>query len=59
MKVVVEVVHWVGMGNEGNFRERDWQNTFYGGNYERLRGVKRGWDPEDLFSARTTVGSEV
>lgn len=45
MKVVVEVVHWVGMGNEGNFRERDWQNTFYGGNYERLRGVQEGLGP--------------
>lgn len=36
----------------------EWQWTFYGSNYARLREVKDKWDPESLFYARTAVGSE-
>lgn len=44
--------------NEGDFQQRDWQRDFYGTNYERLRRIKRKYDPQDLFYARTAVGSE-
>jgi len=45
--------------NEANYEQTEWQRTFYGENYERLRKVKRKWDNRDLFYATTAVGSEV
>ena len=44
--------------NEANFQQPDWQNVFYGANYERLRAVKKSWDPQDLLYGITAVGSE-
>ncbi|MCJ1397113.1 hypothetical protein MMC11_000305 [Xylographa trunciseda] len=44
--------------NEANFRQPNWQNDFYGSNYEALKAVKAKYDPEDLFYATTAVGSE-
>ncbi|KAL1862721.1 hypothetical protein Daus18300_008365 [Diaporthe australafricana] len=50
-----------GMGtyvNEGDFRQPDWQEVFYGANYDRLLAVKRKWDLEGLFYCGVAVGSE-
>lgn len=44
--------------NEANFAQVDWQEAFYGGNYERLLEVKHKYDPEMLLYAPTAVGSE-
>jgi len=44
--------------NEANFQEADWKREFYGDNYARLVGVKRVYDPENLFYAVTAVGSD-
>jgi FAD/FMN-containing dehydrogenase len=44
--------------NEGDFQQRDWQRVFFGGNYERLRVVKRRYDPKGLFWNSIAVGSE-
>lgn len=44
--------------NEGDSQERDWKQAFYGANYGRLEGVKRRWDPEGVFWAVSTVGSD-
>ncbi|KAI5862012.1 FAD-binding domain-containing protein [Durotheca rogersii] len=44
--------------NEANFEEPDWQTTFYGPNYPRLRRIKAKYDPQGLLYARTAVGSE-
>lgn len=44
--------------NEGDFQQKDWKEDFYGGNYRRLRRVKRKYDPLDLFYAQTAVGSD-
>ena len=44
--------------NEGDFQQRDWQDTFFGSNYERLLAVKREYDPKGLFFAPLAVGSE-
>lgn len=44
--------------NEGDFREPDFQQVFYGANYQRLLGIKHKYDPEDVLYALTAVGSE-
>ena len=45
--------------NEANFMLRTWKEDFYGANYERLRAIKKKYDPEDLFYAHSAVGSDV
>ncbi|KAL9003922.1 MAG: hypothetical protein Q9188_003238 [Gyalolechia gomerana] len=44
--------------NEGDPYQPNWQETFYGANYQRLREIKKKYDPDDLFYATTAVGSE-
>jgi FAD/FMN-containing dehydrogenase len=44
--------------SESNYFERDWQRSFWGGNYTRLAAAKRRYDPEGLFFVRHGVGSE-
>ncbi|KGO72709.1 FAD linked oxidase, N-terminal [Penicillium italicum] len=45
--------------NEANFMLRTWKEDFYGANYDRLRAIKKKYDPEDLFYAHSAVGSDV
>ncbi|KAJ8121560.1 hypothetical protein ONZ43_g2016 [Nemania bipapillata] len=42
--------------NEGNWAERDIKQSFYGGTYERLEGIKREIDPSGFFYGITSVG---
>lgn len=44
--------------NEGDFRQPDFQQVFYGKNYDRLRQIKAKYDPKDLFYGVTAVGSD-
>ncbi|KAI0381467.1 FAD-binding domain-containing protein [Hypomontagnella monticulosa] len=44
--------------NEGDPGEPNWQQAFYGSNYQRLLSIKQERDPWGLFWAPTTVGSE-
>jgi hypothetical protein len=44
--------------NEANLQQHHWQRAFYGVNYDRLRRIKKMYDPLDLFFANTAVGSE-
>ncbi|RDW74765.1 hypothetical protein BP6252_05907 [Coleophoma cylindrospora] len=44
--------------NEASFKTPDWQEQFYGTNYDRLRAIKKKYDPNDLFYAVTAVGSD-
>jgi hypothetical protein len=44
--------------NEGNFRQLNWQNTFFGSNYSPLLSVKNNWDPNSFFYALKAVGSD-
>ncbi|MET7771181.1 FAD-binding protein [Nocardia sp. NPDC005366] len=33
-----------------------WHEFYYGGNYERLRGIKATWDPGNVFQHRLSIG---
>ncbi len=44
--------------NEAEVTEPNWQQSFFGSQYERLLKVKKSVDPWGLFWAPTTVGSE-
>lgn len=44
--------------NEGDWRQPNFQETFWGANYERLLRVKKKWDSSDFFYATVGVGSE-
>jgi berberine-like enzyme len=44
--------------NEGNVEQQNWQQVFYGENYDRLLKIKNKYDPEGVFYAATAIGSE-
>ncbi|CAJ2507919.1 Uu.00g091050.m01.CDS01 [Anthostomella pinea] len=44
--------------NEGDFRQPDFQQVFYGDNYNTLLAIKDKYDPKDLLYGLTAVGSE-
>ncbi|KAG9233803.1 isoamyl alcohol oxidase [Amylocarpus encephaloides] len=44
--------------NECDLGQPDWQNQFWGYNYPRLLRTRQKWDPEGIFYAETTVGTE-
>jgi hypothetical protein len=39
--------------SEGDFRDPEWKQSFYGANYESLEKIKNKYDPEHLFYALT------
>ena len=43
--------------NEGDFLQPDFENVFYGENYNRLVSIKDRHDPNHMFWATTAVGS--
>jgi FAD binding domain/Berberine and berberine like len=44
--------------SESSYFERDWQQSYWGTNYQRLRAVKAKYDPDGLFFVHHGVGSE-
>ncbi|CAI7650954.1 unnamed protein product [Penicillium glandicola] len=44
--------------NEADPNQRDWQNVFYGDNYDTLLRIKKKYDPNNRFYAFKAVGSE-
>ena len=44
--------------DETSYFERDWQQSFCGLNYQRLRRIKYKYDPDGLFFVHHGVGSE-
>lgn len=44
--------------NEADFQQKNWQNTFFGANYPKLKAIKKKYDPKDLFYILKGVGSE-
>jgi FAD/FMN-containing dehydrogenase len=45
--------------NEADINQPNWQQTFYGSNYEKLLQIKKKYDPEDFFFGPKAVGSDV
>jgi FAD/FMN-containing dehydrogenase len=45
--------------NECDYFQADWQQAFWGANYQRLARIKRHYDPDGLFVVHHGVGSEV
>ena len=45
--------------SETDYFEENWQESFWGSNYEKLLTVKNTYDPEGLFFVHHGVGSEV
>jgi FAD/FMN-containing dehydrogenase len=43
---------------ESSFFETEWQRSYWGANYSRLRAVKDTYDPDGLFFVHHGVGSE-
>ena len=54
-KVVPEPAAYV---SESNFFEKDWQRSYWGANYQRLKTVKATYDHDGLFFVHHGVGSE-
>ena len=44
--------------NESDRDEPEWQQAWWGENYERLLRLKRRWDPKDVFWCEVCVGGE-
>ncbi|SJL12448.1 related to isoamyl alcohol oxidase [Armillaria ostoyae] len=44
--------------NEADTLEEDFKTTFFGPNYPRLEGIKRRYDPNDMFIVAAGVGSD-
>jgi FAD/FMN-containing dehydrogenase len=44
--------------SESNYFNRSWQRAYWGSNYDRLRAIKKKYDPEGLFIVHHGVGSE-
>jgi hypothetical protein len=44
--------------NEADLHEVNWQQSFWGANYAKLRRIKHKYDPGDVLWCRGCVGSE-
>lgn len=44
--------------NEGDFQQPDFQKQFFGSNYNRLKDIKKKYDPKSLFYGTKLVGSD-
>ncbi|KAF2259787.1 FAD binding domain-containing protein [Lojkania enalia] len=45
-------------GNEASWANPNWKRDYYDVNYNRLKLIKKKYDPKDLFFGPTMVGSE-
>jgi hypothetical protein len=44
--------------SEGNIEHPNWQEEFWGSNYERLLKIRKEWDANGLFYGKALVGTE-
>lgn len=55
-------LEYYALGNYSYFSESaydmdNWQNRYWGANYERLLSIKKSWDPQGVFGCRHCIGS--
>ncbi|KAF2226022.1 FAD binding domain-containing protein [Elsinoe ampelina] len=43
--------------NEADWRQKNWQDAFFGSNYDRLLKIKKVWDPKGILKGEKLVGS--
>jgi len=43
--------------NEADFRQEEWEDVFFGSNFEKLEEIKRKYDPENMFYILKGIGS--
>lgn len=43
---------------QGDWHDPEWKQAFYGPNYDKLKSIKKKYDPKDIFYATTAVGSD-
>lgn len=55
LKVVPNAGSYV---SESNYFQENWQQSFWGTNYNKLKKVKKKYDPDGLFFVHHGVGSE-
>ncbi|KAL3301671.1 FAD binding domain-containing protein [Colletotrichum asianum] len=53
-----ELESWSLTGTQGSVYEKDWQQAYWGANYERLLSIKKTVDPDDVFWCEPCVGHE-
>ncbi|KAI8307489.1 FAD-linked oxidoreductase ZEB1 [Colletotrichum sp. SAR11_240] len=46
------------IGTQGSVYEKDWQQAYWGANYERLLSIKKTVDPDEVFWCEPCVGNE-
>ncbi|KAI4940790.1 hypothetical protein J4E91_011234 [Alternaria rosae] len=44
--------------NEADFQQPNWKETFFGKNYDKLKDIKKKYDPKDVLYILKGVGSE-
>lgn len=44
--------------NEANYRQKGWQEAFFGDHWDRLNSIQRTWNPEGVFYAPLSVGAD-
>jgi FAD/FMN-containing dehydrogenase len=44
--------------NEGNLEHPDWQDAYWGSNYQRLHKIRKQWDPQGILYGKALVGTE-
>ena len=45
--------------SESNYFEKNWQESYWGANYQRLLSIKEKYDPTGLFRVHNGAGSEI
>lgn len=59
MKIIRDLTPGAGTYvNEADYFEPDWQQAFWGENYQKLLEIKRKYDPHGMFICHHCVGSE-
>lgn len=43
---------------QGDLNEPNWQESYWGDKYPKLLQLRKKWDPEGVFYAQTTPGTE-